>query len=341
MNPAGPSIRPADGAKPDTVEALADPTPSPPPADHVASPPRSTLLAFLNKETAAGLSLIAAAALALLVANGPLADGYVQLLDLHVAVTLNGRGIDKPLLLWINDGLMASGGIDAAMLAGAVFLAFNFYSGGIDAAMLAGAAATVALLTTLNRIGVAKALPYVLLGVVLWVFVLKSGVHATLAGVAAALAIPLATRGEWPLERMEHALHPYIAFGVLPVFAFANAGVSFDGLTMSALIQPLPLGIASGLVVGKLIGVAGFAWAAERLGLASLPEGIGWGQIVGLAALAGVGFTMSLFIGGLAFADADQLAAVKVGVLMGSGIASVIGLSVLTVVLRSGRPGVA
>jgi NhaA family Na+:H+ antiporter len=170
------------------------------------------------------------------------------------------------------------------------------------------------------------------IGLIMWVCVLKSGVHATLAGVVVALTIPLRTpdadRGS-PLHRMEHALHPWVAFGVMPLFAFANAGVALAGLSFADLIAPIPLGIALGLFVGKQVGVLTFAWLGTRLGLYRLPEGIGWNQIYGIALLSGIGFTMSLFIGTLAFPDAEHAAAVRLGVLSGSILSAVAGYLVL------------
>jgi NhaA family Na+:H+ antiporter len=166
----------------------------------------------------------------------------------------------------------------------------------------------------------------------MWVCVLKSGVHATLAGVIVALTIPLrGSEGEEvpPLIRLEHALHPWVAFFVMPVFAFANAGVALGGLTLADLLAPVPLGIALGLFLGKQLGVFGFAWLATRTGLCRLPDGVGWAQIYGAALLAGIGFTMSLFIGTLAFADPSHAAAVRLGVLSGSILSAVIGYTVL------------
>ena len=164
---------------------------------------------------------------------------------------------------------------------------------------------------------------------------LKSGVHATLAGVVTAMFVPIATGDEQPLERLEHALHPWVAFMILPIFAFANAGVSFAGAGLEALFAPLSLGIAAGLVVGKQIGVFGACWLAAKTKLASMPPEVTWRHIYGLSCLAGIGFTMSLFIGGLAFIDPDQIDAVKMGVLVGSLISAVIGMTVLATAPRA------
>lgn len=376
---------------------------------------------FLAKESAGGIVLIAAATLAVLVANSALSDTYFDTLQTQINLSLGLVEIDKPLLKWINDGLMAVffflvglevkrefldgqlsscdkaslpliaalGGMVAPALVfvainqgnpenlsgwaipaatdiafalgvlallgprvpaalkalllaiaviddiGAVTIIALFYSGTIDTAMLGGGAVALAALIALNRLRVASSIPYILLALVLWVFVLKSGVHATLAGVAAALTIPMTTRGDTRLlERMEHALHPWVAFIVIPVFGFANAGVSLIGLTPGTLLAPLPLGIALGLLIGKQVGIFGFAYLAVKVGLAKLPEGIGWRQLHGVSLLAAIGFTMSLFIGGLAFADPAQVEAVKLGVLSGSLIAAIAGF----VLLRTALP---
>lgn len=375
---------------------------------------------FLAKESAGGIVLIAAAALAVLVANSALSDTYFDTLKSQMNLSLGLVEIDKPLIKWINDGLMAVffflvglevkrefldgqlssrdkaslpliaalGGMVAPALVfvainqgnpenltgwaipaatdiafalgvlallgprvpvalkalllaiaviddiGAVTIIALFYSGSINTVMLGGGAVALATMIALNKLRVASSIPYILLALVLWAFVLKSGVHATLAGVAAALTIPMAARGDTrPLERMEHALHPWVAFIIIPVFGFANAGVSLIGLTPDALLAPLPLGIALGLLIGKQVGIFGFAYLAVRVGLAKLPEGIGWRQLHGVSLLAAIGFTMSLFIGGLAFADPAQVDAVKLGVLSGSLIAAVAGFALLRTTL--------
>ncbi len=375
---------------------------------------------FLQKESAGGIVLIFAAALALVVANSPLAPSYLALFDLPVIAGIGSFVIDKPLLLWINDGLMAVffflvglevkrevldgqlsswnkaslpvvAAIGGMMLPALIFLGFNaaepanlsgwaipaatdiafalgvltllgsrvpialktlllaiaviddigaiaiialFYSGQIDVAMLGAAAIVLLVLSMVGRFRVASTMPYILLSVLLWVFVLKSGVHATLAGVAAALCVPMSTRGESrPLEQMEHALHPWVAFLVIPVFGFANAGVSLLGVEPASLIDPLPLGIALGLLLGKQAGIFGFAWLAVKTRLASLPEDVNWRQLHALSLLAAIGFTMSLFIGNLAFADAAMVDAVKLGVLAGSTIAALGGYFLLKATL--------
>jgi NhaA family Na+:H+ antiporter len=220
---------------------------------------------------------------------------------------------------------------------GAVIIIALFYTGGLSAPDLMGAAAVLLVLIVLNRRGVTALTPYLLLGAVLWVFVLRSGVHATLAGVALALTIPLKpTPGrvddveESPLHRLEHALHGFVAFVVIPVFGFANAGVSFADMTMDALTDHLTLGVALGLLLGKLIGVFGSAALVIKLGYAELPTRASWSQLLGVSMLCGIGFTMSLFIGLLAFASDPVLQSeVKVGILLGSLSAGLIGWAVL------------
>ncbi len=371
---------------------------------------------FLQKESAAGIVLMVAAAVALVVANSPAASLYSSWLQTPAIAGLGALMIEKPLILWINDGLMAvffflvglevkrealAGQLDSwdkaslplfAALGGMaipalVFLGINwgtpenlsgwaipaatdiafalgilsllgprvpvalkalllaiaviddigaitiialFYTAETDLAMLAGAAVTLAVLAAVGRARVASSVPYVVLTIILWVFVLKSGVHATLAGVAAAMCVPMKTRDGSLLERMEHGLHPYVAFLVIPIFGFANAGVALGGLELSDVLAPLPLGIALGLLIGKQVGIFGFAWAAVKLGWASMPESINWRQLHGLSLLAAIGFTMSLFIGNLAFADQAMIDAVKIGVLGGSLVAAIAGYLLLS-----------
>ncbi|KPM14108.1 Na+/H+ antiporter NhaA [Citromicrobium sp. WPS32] len=379
---------------------------------------------FLKQESAGGIVLIAAAALALLAANTMFSGSYFGALDIPVTVAVGSFAIDKPLLLWINDGLMAVffflvglevkrevvegqlsswnqaslplvaaiGGmampalifvslnmgspanisgwaipaatdiafalgilsllgprvpvaLKALLLAiaviddiGAITIIALFYSGSIDTAMLGGGALALAAMIVLNRFKVGSSIPYILLAIVLWVFILKSGVHATLAGVAAAMTIPMRARdGSQPLERMEHFLHPWVAFLVIPIFGFANAGVSLGGLEFADLLAPLPLGIALGLLIGKQLGIFGFAFLAVKTGLARLPENVGWRQVHGVSLLAAIGFTMSLFIGNLAFDSAAQVDAVKIGVLAGSVIAALAGFFLL----KAGLPAAA
>ncbi|MDH3254730.1 MAG: Na+/H+ antiporter NhaA [Acidobacteriota bacterium] len=214
---------------------------------------------------------------------------------------------------------------------GAIVIIAIFYTSQLSMTSLGLAALFAVGLFVLNRQGVVRYTPYVLLGIALWVCVLKSGVHATLAGVVMALAIPLRTGGEEdsPLECMEHALHPWVAFLVMPIFAFANAGVSLAGLTLGDLFAPLSLGIAAGLIVGKQAGVFLLTWLAVVTGIARRPAEASWAQVYGASLLAGVGFTMSLFIGTLAFDGPEYASAVRVGVLSGSFVCGLLGYIVM------------
>ena len=373
---------------------------------------------FLKLESAGGLLLVAAAALALICSNSPLRQAYDDLLKIPVEMRFGSFALAKPLLLWINDGLMAIffllvglevkreviegelstpaqivlpvvAGLGGMVVPALIYFIFNrgngaalngwaiptatdiafalgvlsllgkrvpvslkifltavaiaddlgaiviialFYTAELSIAMLFLAAVAIAVLIALNLQKVTRIAPYVMVGVILWVFVLKSGVHATLAGVAIAFAVPLKTtdaQGVAPLHQLEHSLHPWVAFGVLPVFAFANAGVSFAGVTLTALAEPLPLGIAVGLFAGKLVGVFGASAMLIRLGMAKLPENAGWLQLIGVAALCGVGFTMSLFIGSLAFDGPDYFTPLRLGVIAGSALSGVTGYLLL------------
>ncbi|HEV2504818.1 MAG TPA: Na+/H+ antiporter NhaA [Mesorhizobium sp.] len=377
--------------------------------------PISVFREFLDGEAAGGIILIAAAALALIVANSPLAETYFAALHaylgplsvLHwvndalmavffllVGLEIKREVLDGQLSTWprrMLPGIAAAGGMvvpalvyiainrdNAAALPGwaiptatdiafalgvlsllgnrvpaslkvfltalaiiddlgAVIIIALFYTSGLSLAYLAAALAVIVVLIVLNRMGVLSLVPYLVLGAVLWVLVLKSGVHATLAGVALALTIPLrATPGiahdleHSPLHRLEHALHRFVPLIIIPIFGFANAGVSLAGFTPATLVEPLTLGVATGLVVGKLVGVLGASALAIKLGLADLPARAGWMQMTGIALLCGIGFTMSLFIGLLAFADNPALQdAVKVGILAGSLVAALAGAALL------------
>ena len=377
--------------------------------------PISVFREFLDGEAAGGIILIAAAALALIVANSPLAETYFAALHaylgplsvLHwvndalmavffllVGLEIKREMLDGQLSTWprrMLPGIAAAGGMavpalvyiainrdNAAALSGwaiptatdiafalgvlsllgnrvpaslkvfltalaiiddlgAVIIIALFYTSGLSLAYLAAALAVIVVLIVLNRMGVLSLVPYLVLGAVLWVLVLKSGVHATLAGVALALTIPLrATPGiahdleHSPLHRLEHALHRFVPLIIIPIFGFANAGVSLAGFTPATLVEPLTLGVAAGLVVGKLVGVLGASALAIKLGLADLPARAGWMQMTGIALLCGIGFTMSLFIGLLAFADNPALQdAVKVGILAGSLVAALAGAALL------------
>ena len=215
---------------------------------------------------------------------------------------------------------------------GAIIVIAAFYTAQLSLPMLAAAGVGCALLYALNRARVASIGPYAVIGLLIWVCVLKSGIHATLAGVVTAMAIPLRDRhGGSPLERAEHALHPWVAFAVLPMFAFVNAGVSLRGVSLSFLTQGVPLGIALGLVVGKAFGVFGASTLLMRGFGVELPKGATTRQFFGVCVLCGIGFTMSLFIGGLAFVGLDPLleTEVKLGVLGGSLIAGLLGVALL------------
>ena len=378
--------------------------------------PAERLRAFIGSESAGGIILIVAAALALAIANSPLLPDYQKLLSTPVAFSAGSLvAIDKPLLLWINDGLMALfffliglevkreivtgqlrswkqaslpiiAAIGGMAIPAIVFVALNlgspenlrgwaipaatdiafalgllallgsrvpvalkalllaiaiiddigaiaiiaiFYTENMNLTALALALVPAAAMLLLNRAGVARTIPYFMFAALLWICVLKSGVHATLAGVVTALFVPIATGEERPLERLEHALHPWVAFLILPIFAFSNAGVSFAGAGLDALLAPLSLGIVAGLVIGKQLGIFGACWLAVKAGWARLPEGVGFRHVYGLSCLAGIGFTMSLFIGNLAFVDPQQIAAVKFGVLGGSLVSAITGIVVL------------
>ena len=224
---------------------------------------------------------------------------------------------------------------------GAIVIIAVFYTSELSTNALTLSMLGFALAVALNRMGVQRTAPYLIIGIFMWVFVLKSGVHATLAGVLIALTIPMKEKDgdKSLLYKMEHALHPWVAYLILPVFAFANAGVNLQGLSLESLTQPLTLGIAAGLFVGKQIGVLGATWISVKSGLARLPEGVGWAQVYGVACLTGIGFTMSLFIGSLAFGAADTMNAVRVGVICGSILSGSLGFAVLY--RAAGKPATA
>lgn len=379
---------------------------------------------FFRWEPSAGLLLMGAALLAL-IANNSIASGlYAGFLSTPVEVQVGALEIAKPLVLWINDGLMAVffflvgleikrellqgelssfdkaalpvfaaiGGMAGPALVfvllnldspetlngwaipaatdiafalgvlallgsrvpsslkilllavaiiddlGAIIIIAMFYTSNLSLMALSMAVIPFIGLILLNRSGVKTIAPYVILGTIMWVCVLKSGVHATLAGVITALAIPIhGKQGDdhSPLLKMEHGLQPWVAFMIVPVFAFANAGVSFSGITLDSIMAPLPLGIALGLFIGKQIGVFGMIYLAVKIGLAKLPDRATWPQVYGLACLTGIGFTMSLFIGTLAFDDATLMNDVRLGVILGSLGSGLLGVALL---LFSTRP---
>lgn len=383
---------------------------------------------FLELESASGIILVGMMVLALLIVNSPLAPYYDHVLEIHAVVGIGAFEIDKSLLHWINDGLMAvffllvaleikremlegelsspgqvmlpavaavggmavpaliylayNGGDPAtsrgwaipsatdiafslgvlsvlgrsvpvslrvflAALAiiddlGAILIIAFFYTNDLSLAALGlGGLATIGL-WLLNRLGVTRTGPYLLVGVVLWACLMKSGVHATIGGVLLGLSIPLRVAdggARAPLRRLEQALHPWVAFAILPIFALANSGLSFAGMGVDALTNPVFLGVAVGLFVGKQLGVFALSWGLIRLGLARLPEGAGWGQFYGVCVLTGIGFTMSLFIGGLAFPASDTLAETRFGVLAGSVASAVVGYVLLAAIGRIRRAG--
>jgi Na+:H+ antiporter, NhaA family len=222
---------------------------------------------------------------------------------------------------------------------GAIVIIALFYTDQLSALALAGAGVCVLVLVALNRGRVTRLDVYAAVGVVMWLCVLKSGVHATLAGVVTALAVPVARPGGGsPLQDAQHVLHPWVTFFILPAFAFANAGVSLAGVTPATLLAPVTLGVALGLVAGKAVGVFGATWLMVRSGLAPMPTSASWAQVLGVSVLCGIGFTMSLFIGGLAFEGqaANYETQVKLGVLCGSLVAAALGSALLW---RAGRQG--
>jgi NhaA family Na+:H+ antiporter len=387
-------------------------------------PLRSTFTRFFQLEAASGLLLIAAAILALIINNSPLSWLYNGLLETPVVAQIGALKIAKPLLLWINDGLMAMfflliglevkrevlngqlskpsqivlpgaaaiGGMVVPALIywflnrdnppalngwaiptatdiafalgvlallgkrvpvslklflmtlaiiddlGAIIIIAIFYSGELSTLSLALAAACIAALIGMNRLGVVKLGPYMIIGLILWVCVLKSGVHATLAGVTLAFCIPLRTKNAEPspLLTLEHALHPWVAYGILPLFAFANAGLSLSGVTTESFTHNVPMGIAIGLLLGKTVGVYGLTWLAVKTGIAALPQGANWGQVLGVAILCGIGFTMSLFVGSLAFEPgvSDYAGMDRMGILTGSILAALVGYAVTAAASR-------
>lgn len=218
---------------------------------------------------------------------------------------------------------------------GAVGVIALAYTSDISGPAVLAAAAVMGAMFVLNRLGVVRLWVYLALGLLLWLAVWLSGVHATVAGVLAAVLIPIRRSpgapddAGSPLHRLEHGLQPWVAFAVVPVFGFANAGVALTGFGWDALLLPVPLGIAAGLFVGKQVGVLGAVWGAAKLGWANPPRGASWAQVYGTALLCGIGFTMSLFIGGLAFADPLLVDEVKIGVLAGSVVSAVAGFLLL------------
>jgi len=216
----------------------------------------------------------------------------------------------------------------------AIMIIAFFYSGSIEMEPLYFAAAAVAVLFILNRLNVTKVPIYMIVGVFLWIAVLKSGVHATLAGVLLAMFIPMVdkkTLDHSPVRHLEHSLHPWIAFMVLPIFAFANAGVPLTGITLDDMMNPLTLGIIAGLFFGKQIGIFTLLWITIKTGLSPKPEGTNWLQLYAVSVLCGIGFTMSLFIGALSYEGVELQAYVRLGVLIASVMAAILGYVLLRI----------
>ncbi len=376
---------------------------------------------FFSHEASGGILLMLSALAAMIVANSALSGLYESVLGAKFSILINGEGLSKPLILWINDGLMAIfffliglelkreilegklknpsdiilpgvAAIGGMALPALIFVLFNWnivenisgwaipaatdiaFALGILALVGSRAPAslkvfllTLAILDDLGAIiiialfytselkvdylflallplvgllwlnikGAHRVAPALLLGAIMWYFVLKSGVHATLAGVVTAFCIPLKDKwGKSPLHSLENGLTPYVLYLIIPIFAFANAGVVLKGMTFNDLLAPLPLGIALGLIVGKQIGVFGLTMLMVKTGIAKMPHGATALHIYGISCLAGVGFTMSLFIGGLSFADAEMMNQVRLGVLSGSIVSGILGYTALMLASR-------
>ena len=370
---------------------------------------------FLRLEASSGILLLLAACLAMLAENSLAKPLYDALLQTPVEIRIADLQVSKPLLLWINDGLMAVfffliglelkreilegelsdparvalpaiAAIGGMLMPALIYVALNsgdevslrgwaipsatdiafalailtllgdkvpsalklflltlaiiddmgaiviialFYTENLSLMSLVIGLSCLGVLVLMNRLGVIRISAYLLVGIVMWVAVLKSGVHATLAGVLLAFCIPLrVSEGQAsPLRNLEHDLHPVVAFGILPLFAFANTGIPLMELSWSDLLAPVPLGIALGLFFGNQIGVMGMSWLAVRSGIARLPAGVGWAELYGVSILCGIGFTMSLFIGSLAFEVGGPDIAVdeRLGILVGSALSAVFG----------------
>ena len=225
---------------------------------------------------------------------------------------------------------------------GAIIIIAIFYTSDLSVSALLVSIIAIITLGILNRRRVTSLTPYIIIGVIFWAAVLKSGVHATLAGVVLAMFIPLRVTnedGNSPLRIMEHDLHTTVAFLILPLFAFMNAGISLEGLSFNSLLDPIPLGIAAGLFAGKQLGIFGFVWTAVKLRLIKLPQEIGWLELYGLAALCGIGFTMSFFISGLAFEQdgIDVILNDRIGIFMGSILSAIVGYLVLRIALARSK----
>lgn len=386
----------------------------------------SALSEFFKLESAGGIILIVSALLAIILANTPLQSYYALLIDTPVEIRIGALQIAKPLLLWINDGLMAvffflvglelkreliegelsdmrniilpgvgaiggmaipallytyfNSGDEIAMQGwaipaatdiafalgvlsllgsrvpiaikifltslaifddiGAILIIAIFYTQKISMTALVIVVISIVILILFNRRHVESKSAYVLIGIVMWVAMLKSGVHATLAGVILAMFIPMRSIIEpdtSPLKDMEHDLHSVVAFFILPIFAFANAGINFSGVGLEQISHSVPLGIALGLFVGKQVGIFGFCWLAIKMKLTHLPSDMTWGSLYGTAALCGIGFTMSLFVGSLAFEETsvNLLFDERLGIILGSLASGIMGFLILRASLRS------
>ncbi|HYH92736.1 MAG TPA: Na+/H+ antiporter NhaA [Candidatus Saccharimonadales bacterium] len=396
------------------------PDPRPQPVDRVLTPFRE----FFARETAGGLLLMGAAVIALVWANSPAADSYVSIWQTTITIGVGESSLSKPLLLWINDGLMAifflvvgleikrefligelasarravlpivaavGGAVlpailflvvagsdpeaargwgvpmatDIAFALGALALLGSripiglkvfltalaivddllavlviaiFYTSGLAFAALVAAGVIVGVLVLANRLGVRRPIVYAVLGIALWLAILQSGIHPTVAGVLLAMTIPGRVRtdqadvADAPMQRMEHALHPWVAFLIVPLFALANAGVAITGDPVATATEPIVLGILLGLIVGKQVGITLATWLVVRAGIATLPTGVTWRHIYGVAWLGGIGFTMSLFVADLAFGEAPTLGFAKIGILAASLIAGTGGYVYLRLV---------
>lgn len=385
--------------------------------------PKQLIQEFIKKESSAGIILIFVTILALILQNSFLTDFYSNFLHTPVEIRFGALHIAKPLLLWVNDGLMAIfffliglevkrevmeghlsslaqitlpgfAAVGGFLVPALVFIAFNrgdsfamngwaiptatdiafalgilsllgkrvhvslkiflmalaiiddlaaivvialFYTTELSMLSIGIAGASLLVLFTMNRMDVAIKSAYIVVGIVLWVSVLKSGVHATLAGVALAFMIPLSSKDKHGktfsmAKEMEHDLHNWVAFFILPLFAFVNAGVALSGISMEEMAGPVPLGIMLGLFVGKQLGVFGFSWVAIKMGWASLPQESNWLQLYGVSVLTGIGFTMSLFINTLAFNDTQIYHyADKLAILLGSFLSAIVGYLILRI----------
>lgn len=386
---------------------------------------KSSIAKFLEKESAGGILLAGAALLAIVCANTPLYQYYAMLLDTMVRVQIGALDVGKPLLLWVNDGLMAIffllvglelkreflegelsdkrniilpglGAIGGMAAPAAVYLFFNlnnpdtvngwaipaatdiafalgvltllgsrvpitlkifltslaifddigaiviiaiFYTSEISITALVVSGLCICALYFLNRRGVFEKSLYIVFGVIMWVSLLKSGVHATLAGVILAMFIPITCKrhpGVSPLKTLEHDLHAVVAYIILPVFAFCNSGISFSGVGLDDVLDPMPLGIILGLFVGKQVGVFGLCWLGIKLKLAELPKGMNMRSLYGTAALCGIGYTMSLFIGSLAFGQTgiNNILDERIGIIIGSVLSGTLGFFILRMSLE-------